>query len=332
MTTRPDFTDSFRIVFGLATVLAFLSAAPLVAQLPASMDRVSVRGVVTWQGEGPSNGYVVELNEPGGDTAQANLWFDGSFQIMMFGRPEGRYVLRVRNSLGAVVHEEFLHPTTTSDVSIDLGTQRRERPVDGVVSIDELRNKPPKRALREFARAKKAAQKGERQRAIGHLRKAIEIHPRFLQAHNSLGAMYLLQADYPQAAASFEEALRIKADSREATSNLGMALLGLGRYEESERLVRRALELDPTATKTRYALAMVLISRGEQKQEALQLLGDVASEIPVAHLHAAALLDSRADYRGAARELRAYLDSGEKGHRKEAELWMQQVELRFARP
>jgi Flp pilus assembly protein TadD len=214
-------------------------------------------------------------------------------------------------------------------LEIHLRTPEQQRPVTGVVSAQQLRNEIPKKALREFRRAQEAVEKGKIQRAIEHLRKAIQIHPAFAEAHNSLGVKFMMLGDYGRAAAAFEEAVRLRPATSEPLGNLGIALHGVNRFDEAERLIRRSLELQPEAVKSRFALALVLSSRAKL-DEAFALLAEVADRIPEAHFHAARLLEQRADPRGAAREMRAYLDSGDSKHRQVAERWLQNWQSRAA--
>jgi tetratricopeptide (TPR) repeat protein len=301
---------------------------PLPAQ-PQQFES-SISGVVTWEGGGSIQGFQVELNDrTGRQTSWADVRPDGTFEIPAFEAVSPQYILQVWNRRGQLVHRDIVQPQALP-LEIHLSAPEQERPITGLVSAEDLLNKIPKKAMREFTRAQKAAEKGEAQRGIRHLRKAIQIHPRFVEAHNSLGAKYMMLGDYEQAAAAFEEALRLRPDRAEPLSNLGMALHGLKRYEEAERLIRRALELRPRAVRTRFALALVLSSQVGKEEEALRILTEVAAQLPEAHFYAAVLLNRRTDLQGMAREVRAYLDSGDNKHREMAERWLRSLQSQTA--
>jgi tetratricopeptide (TPR) repeat protein len=298
---------------------------PLQAQLSDGSIRSFVSGTVTWEGEEFANSLQVQLKESGGrEAASADVRSDGTF-FLPAGEVRGPYILQVWDRRGHMVHEELVHPTG-GPVRIELQAPRKERPVEGVVSAEELLHPVPKEALREFARAQKDSRRGQIDSAIGHLQKAVRIHPQFAAAHNGLGVKYMILRDFARAAESFAEALRLRPGGQEPLGNLAMALHGLGRYDEAESLVRRAIAVDPRSVRARYGLALVLIAKGGDQQEARQILGEVAGQIPEAHMQTAALLAGHGDYRGAAREISAYLDSGEKKHREMAEKWRRNFE------
>lgn len=313
------------VLLSMVGAVSLLGPGPLAAQ-PESSVESSVSGVVSWEGGGSIRGFQVELDDRGGrQRAWADVLPDGSFEIRAPGAVGQQYILRVRNPDGQIVHDDIIQ-THASPLEIHLRAPEQQRPIAGVVSAEELLNQIPRKAMREFRRAQEAVQKGKTQRAIEHLRKAIQIHPQFVEAHNSLGVKYMMLGDYEQAAAAFEEAVRLRPDSSEPLSNLGMALHGLHRYEEAERLIRRALELQPQALKARFGLALVLSSQAGKEENALEILAEVAEQIPEAHFYAAHVLGRRADLRGAAREVRAYLDSGDIKHRETAERWMRSLQ------
>lgn len=316
---------SYSFVFLSIVAVGLLAPGPLAAQPESSLES-SVSGVVSWEGGGSTNGFQVELNDRGGrQGAWADVRPDGSFEIRTPGGVGHQYILRVRNRRGQVVHDDIVQ-TQVSPLEIHLRAPEQPRPIAGVVSAEDLVNQIPGKALREFRRAQEAVQKGKTQLAIEHLRQAIQIHPQFVEAHNGLGVKYMMLGDYEQAAAAFEEAVRLRPGSSEPLSNLGMALHGLNRYEEAERLIRRALELQPQAPKARFGLALVLSSQAGKEEKALEILAEIAEQIPEAHFYAAHVLARRADLRGAAREIRAYLDSGDKKHREMAERWLRSLQ------
>jgi Flp pilus assembly protein TadD len=84
--------------------------------------------------------------------------------------------------------------------------------------------------------------------ADSHLAKAVQLH----EAGDLLGAV-----------ASYEAALGLQPDNPGAHSNLGAALVRLGRNEEGIVHYRRALELAPAEPSFRFNLALALYKSGE---------------------------------------------------------------------
>ena len=318
----PSASYSFALLSMIGAGL--LASAPLSAQ-PQSPTHSSVSGVISWEGGGSVQGFQVELNDRAGrQSAWADVLPDGRFELRTFEMASQHYTLVVRNERGQIVHDDVVQQPVIP-LEIHLRAPEQQRPITGVVSAEDLLNAIPGKAMRYFTRAQKAVEKGEIRQAIGHLRKAIRIHPQFVEAHNSLGVKYMMLGDFAPAAAAFEEAVRLRPHSGEPHSNLGVALHGLNRYDEAERQIRRSIELQPRAVKSHFALALLLSAQTGKEQEALRILAAVAGQIPEAHIHAAKLLARRADSRGVIREVRAYLDSGDNKHREMAERWLQSL-------
>ncbi|MFB6264563.1 MAG: tetratricopeptide repeat protein [Bradymonadaceae bacterium] len=89
-----------------------------------------------------------------------------------------------------------------------------------------------------------AQAKGERDRAIQNLEKAVSMRARFPEARNALGLLYQEAGDYQAAAEQFEKALKTYPEFKEALLNLGIAYRGMGKFREAEASFKRVLELD----------------------------------------------------------------------------------------
>lgn len=126
------------------------------------------------------------------------------------------------------------------------------RPAATAVSAAELDSRVPAKARKEFDRATDASRNGKAEEAITHLRNAIAIYPRYLMAHNDLGAQ----------------------------------LLELGRLDEAEKEVRLALDIDPAAFNPTLNLGIILI-RSREIQQAITVLEkavSMQSQSPAARL------------------------------------------------
>ncbi len=320
----------------LVLVLCVLATPNLlVSQIGGSFSESGLSepltGVVRNEGGGSIAGYRVELSNSGGwEKTSTEVRPDGSFRIPVYGSSGKQYLLRVVDGRGQVVHDDIVRPDMMP-LEIHLSGSSKERPVSGVVSLEELRHPVPKKAMREYQRALKASDKGDLARAVQHLSKAIKIHPEFTEAHNSLGVKYMMLGDYARAAAAFEEALRLKPDAPQPLSNLGVAYHGLQRFDEAEEAIRASLKLRPGVTKTRFSLALVLlVKEGADREEAVDILLDVVAEVPQAHLCLATYLEGKADYASAAREVAAYLATEDQQYRAVAVEWLGR--LRSAEP
>jgi serine/threonine-protein kinase len=95
-------------------------------------------------------------------------------------------------------------------------------------------------------------------------RKALELQPNFLRAHNSLGAVLCDHLRRPKdAEAEFRAILALTPESATAHCNLGNALSGQGLFADAEAELREALRLDPDLPQAHNNLGSVLHARGE---------------------------------------------------------------------
>ena len=82
-----------------------------------------------------------------------------------------------------------------------------------------------------------------RQRAIAELRRTVAINEHDAAARNDLGRMLVERGSYGDALPHLERAMQRMSDSAETNYNYGRCLLRMGRDEEGERYIRRALEI-----------------------------------------------------------------------------------------
>lgn len=309
----------------LLSLLAFSAAAQFD---PMAQGHAVLTGEIT--ADDPKDltaGLTVELRDIHSRmvAGQAIAGLDGRFQIGNL-RP-GDYQLRVTNGVGGVIEQQYVRVNGVGDfVTVRLPEVKRERPVSGTVSVARLGHKVPGKARKEFDKAVKAAEKNDSQKAIEHLKKAIEIDPDFMEAYNNLGARYLRINQPAEAAVQLERAVQLDGSSSQAHSNLAIAYLMLQRFDEAEREAREAVTLDSTSNSARYVLGMALAAQNRDSQEAVLNLDAAAREIPKARLTAAQVLARDGQRAAAAAELRKYLDSGHGENREEVQEWLAELE------
>jgi len=71
--------------------------------------------------------------------------------------------------------------------------------------------------------------------ALEKLEKALDLDPRSVEAHNTMGLLRSALGQFDQAEASFEQALRIEPDNSSALNNFGQFLCQRGRYADGEK-------------------------------------------------------------------------------------------------
>lgn len=288
-----------------------------------------LHGEVSCEGRSRCAGLVVELI--GGPdalrVAGAQVAANGEFEVSNV--PAGNYLLRVTDGAGRPIKEDFItvagrHPRVIILLPV-LG-----HTASGTVSVAQLRRKIPRAARKAFGEAEEAARAGDIRSSMAHLRKAIEIEPQFMEAHNNLGVRDLELGLHGLAAEQFRIATELDRSAAPAFSNLGVALLWLGRLPEAEKAARRAVEMDGASRKCRLVLGAVL-AQALDYVEALANLRAAEKDYPTARLTIAAILVRQGERGEAAAEIRSYLRLREVRDRRQVEGWLAWVERETVR-
>lgn len=109
------------------------------------------------------------------------------------------------------------------------------------------------------------------EQAAFELERTIRSRPGELPPRLMLGKVHMAAAEYARALAVLEDAARTHPDSHELCTSLGTVCVQLGRLQEAERWLRRALELEPADGTALIWLAQTL-SGTLRVKEAVDLL------------------------------------------------------------
>lgn len=205
------------------------------------VDRITLLGETSFVFEQlQRNQYLVVIESPGFEPGQARVDLVGPYSS-----PEQTVILQ-------------------------LGRRIREKPdlpprgQDETVTVPELQIQP--RAQSELNKAAEAGSKGQTEKVIEHLKKALEIEPSLHQAHNNLAVEYMKLGRLADAAAALEESVRLKPDEAASLRNLARLHVSMQRWERAEELLSKAVELEPGNPDTLNTLGEVSIAYGRFDQ------------------------------------------------------------------
>ncbi len=121
----------------------------------------------------------------------------------------------------------------------------------------------------------------DQQQAYVSFQKAVKLNPDNKEAHYGLGHIYSSQGRFKLAEESFREAIRIDGDYAEANTYLGQVLANLDRWKEAIAAYRQALSnpLYPTPDLARFHLGKALMHEGDL-QGAMEVLEDATTVTP----------------------------------------------------
>jgi TolB-like protein/Tfp pilus assembly protein PilF len=100
------------------------------------------------------------------------------------------------------------------------------------------------------------------------LRRAVELAPADAEPKVRLGEWLAARGDIQQGLTLLREALVTDPLYMQAYLRIGMALSGLGRYDEAEAVARKALDLTPAAPRFHLLLADLALARGNVPEAA----------------------------------------------------------------
>ena len=244
-----------------------------------------VSGKIEPAGGAPGDLYV-ELREAGSRmrVQKEPVSYDGSFQF--HDVPSGSYEVRVVTAIhdDTIVQEFVEVNSNTGRLLLRMPEARVERPVSGMVSVKELQAKVPKKAMQAFLKAQQFTASAKPDQAIAQLRQAIDLDPKWRDAHVNLGVQLVRLGRFQEALEELELAIRIGPPSSIAFTNYGAALAALNRVPEGEAAVRQALRLDPTDQRAQYLLGHILARAGLKDEEALDHLRRSFATVPAAHI------------------------------------------------
>jgi Flp pilus assembly protein TadD len=175
------------------------------------------------------------------------------------------------------------------------------------VTLHGLTHRVPGRAVKEYERGVKAANKGENENAIEYYKKAIAADPEFVSAMNDLGVAYLQADTIELAIEQFTKARAVDPHAAKPNVNLAIAWLRKGNFVDAEDAARRAVNLNPADTYAPLILGASLVLKGKVTPEAEHSLRKAAKDHVVAKLWLAFWLIKKGDVATAKEHLRTYI-------------------------
>ena len=269
----------------------------------------SVHGEMKIEGVGHPQDYTAEI-EPCRrmvGSAKTSVQPNGLFEF--HDLVPDCYVVRIviGQQAKVVLQKTTQVGTDQATLQFVLRPEEQPQPAAGYVSLRQLASPPSKEAVRAFQRAQKNARDGKPRPAAEQYRHAIQIAPDYAQAHQELGALYLHQGQADAARVEFVAARKLGLESPEVLGSLALALLQLGRPQESESLAREALAKEPANALANYALGSALLFHSTDFPLILEHLARAADQIPSARLLTAKVRAKSGDIRGAIQDVTEYL-------------------------
>lgn len=152
-------------------------------------------------------------------------------------------------------------------VSIHLGKPIAENPNlppnpnEKTVSTEWL--SIPRAARREMEKASRASRKGNPEKAIDHLQKALGLYPRLPQAYNNLAAQYIRLDRLDEAATAARKAIELNPEDSFAFRNLAIVRVRQGADHEALEALHQSDKFRPSDYRTLSLMAAIHFRLGD---------------------------------------------------------------------
>ncbi|MGH9798826.1 MAG: tetratricopeptide repeat protein [Blastocatellia bacterium] len=252
----------------LASLLV-CAVAPVRAQNPNRESRtlpgmISITGQVRLgQGSEAAELILVTLeSRRGGIVAQVRTDRTGKFKFTGIGG--GQYKVIIRHPGYVEVQREVDLETATSEyVQFQLVPDKSSvsQPANSFLLINAV---TPADAQKEFDLAQSDLKDGKNiQGGIAHLEKAINLYPKFMEAHLLLGTAYMDNKQWDKAERQLRHALEMDGKLVAADFALGEVYRRRQKYDEAEKVLLEGLKLDPKSYQGHFTLGQVYFAKGD---------------------------------------------------------------------
>ena len=246
---------------------------------------------------------------------------DNTGQFEFRGLAAGEYTVEVeadklRFEISTERTQVFRGGLSVVTVTLKEKNASSNKRASSVISVGEIDGSVPDNARKEFERATKAAQSGKPADSIEHLRRAIEIYPKFLKARNDLGAQLIEQGNLDEASVELRQAIEIDPKAFNPYLNLGIVLVKQKRFTEAADTLRKALSLesDWPAAKLYLGIALMNLSDAPAAERELRGAYDLGgAEFAVALFYLGEVLMQKGERLGAQQAFETYLRNDPNG-------------------
>lgn len=173
----------------------------------------------------------------------------------------------------------------------------------------------PERAAKEYRKATESYKARDLSSGIKHFKKAIQLHPSFVQAHNDLGLCYRANGQLDLAEKAFQEATRLNDKFVLPYLNLADMYLAAGRRKDAHELLEKAIAISPQEGEPYFVLGKLYFDQGNftQAEAACRKAHELRHRNADVHLLMAKIYLQQKQYPLIVKELETYLSEDPNG-------------------
>jgi tetratricopeptide (TPR) repeat protein len=242
----------------------------------------------------PPKAVLVNLVNRGATVNGA--YTDGQGRFGFYSLPAGIYHLVINDDDYVLADEAVdLNPLITSthyaQVTLNpkppkkAGDDRVKGSNPNVVDLSELRQKFPKKAVKEYEKGLAARGDSNPEAAEKHFQKCLDLAPDFYPAHNELGSLYLSRGQFDEAEKEFSQAISLNRSDAEAHLNLANLQLLQKRYDAAEVSAQEGLRRAPNSAFGHFVLGSTYERSGRETEAERELRHSLELDPLMANVH-----------------------------------------------
>ena len=336
------------VLIALSTLTGLAHAQARGQRAPRAPEYV-IRGKIVFDNPHPPDERIEVRLEQSGRQLIDVVFSDsiGNFRFRNF-LPNTYYVVIEVEGYEPVRERVELSSSFRSNLTIFLNSKTVSRGTEKggfegdpkVVDINELRADYPDKAVEEYEKALKDAEKGNAGKAVDRLEKAVQLAPDFHQAQNNLGVQYKALGRYRDAERTFEIARDLNRNAAQPLINLGSMYVdeaqkqsssgeeerALGTYQKAVASLEEAVALDAFSAQARYFLGTALYKTAalERAETMLMRALELDEEYHAVRLMLVNVYVKQARYNDVLAQLTEFLERNPDGPQSEAVRAMKQ--------
>jgi tetratricopeptide (TPR) repeat protein len=235
----------------------------------ANLSAQQIQGVVRYSDTGqPALNVLVECNGSGGNSQQFTTR-DGKFYFRV---SPGHYTVSVRQS-GYREEQQSVDLLDSGSSEYMMFRLKPDASASKPVRHSTVPSDVPASAQAEFKKAETALAGGKKEgieAAVRHLEKAINIHPRFVQAQLMLGTAYMDLGQWDKAELALNKTREIEPKAANALFALGELYLRQKKDEDAEKILLQGLDIEPRSYQAHLSLARVYLDMASKIRDETQ--------------------------------------------------------------
>jgi tetratricopeptide (TPR) repeat protein len=313
------------IILGAASVIGRAQVGPdNRPTLPPFVGSISGRVLLP---SGQSTTGVIRVTLTSDRSPQMTAIADDHGAFTFTINEEGTYY--VRASSETALYEPATEAVVVTRISMnrltiylrEKGASATKKPAGATVSAGDLDANAPSEAKKEYNKAAKLIEKGDSQKAIESLARAIAIYPDYLMARNQMGVQYLKLRRFREAAEQFQAVIERNPKSFNARLNLGLVRIEEKDYKMAVSELTEAASIDSGRPDAHMWLGVAFLQAGElagaerELKRTVEL--DTTEQLSIAHYYFAHTYLRQGQRDLARSELNAYLKQSPLGDRAE---------------